>query len=273
MPSSKKLVFLPVALLLFMGACKSVNRQGLASYAVTAKSEPLIEAATKKDNRILESADRIDAAVSSDPGVESVVKPETTEIRDAVASVPAREIEELIKVYEKHLASQAKEIERLHGQVSKLQGSELRWQARGLTGLGIAMALSFGVSVAFGGGLLAAAKTWPLLLIGVGALGLAQIVSHPWFMPSMAALLVASLGYVVYYIWDRNSEGRLKSSLDKKVALLAKIIPVLDEARENATGHFKTILDKNIFSRFSRDFNRDEKVLVHDVRKQLKGSQ
>lgn len=230
---------------------------------------PVTGALAERDVRVTTAADRIDAAVAAVPEVKARVEPETVEIRAAVASAPAEDVSALIKTFESQLDNREREIARLEAQNQKLLDRELVFQARGLTGLGIALVLAFGVSVAFGGGLVAAAKTWPIAVMGVGCLGLAQIVAHPWFMPSMAGLLALALGYTIYYVYDRHREGRLKGSLEKKAALLRKIVPVLDDAYEHGAETMREVLDHGVFDKLSKQLNREEKALVHEVRKEV----
>ncbi len=257
-----------VAFILLSG-CKSVDRPEAREFA-RADPAPVIASQGEREVRVLASADRIDAVAKSAPEVQPALESETSEIRAAVASAPAEDVTLLIATFEGQLDDREREIERLSAQVKQLINQELRWQARGLTGLGIALVLAFGVSVAFGGGLVAAAKTWPIALMGVGCLGLAQIVAHPWFMPSIAGLLALGAGYAIYYVFDRHREGRLKSSLEKKASLLRKIVPVLDEARESASDTVRSVLENGVFARLSQRMNREDKVTVHEVRREIK---
>jgi len=222
-----------------------------------------------KDVRVVEAADRIDQVAATAPDVQPAIKVETQAIRTAVATAPAEDVNALIATFEGQLDARESEINRLLGQIEKLQDQELRWQARGLTGLGIALVLAFGVSVAFGGGLMAAAKTWPIAVMGVGCLGLAQIVSHPWFMPTMAGLLALGFGYVIYYCYDKHRDGKLKTMIQRKAAVLDKVVPVLDHARKHASKTMREVLDGGVFGQLSNLMSDDEKAVVKQVRREV----
>jgi hypothetical protein len=157
----------------------------------------------------------------------------------------------------------------LRKEIDELKNQALREQARWLTWTGVGLFAAFGVSLIIGQ-LAAAAKTWPLALLGAGCFGLAQLISHPWFLRSFVGLLVAGVAYSAYYVFDRHREGRLRRSLEKKADVLKQIVPVLDDAYDSAADSLKQALDANIFARFSAVLDRDQKATVHQVRAEVK---
>lgn len=139
--------------------------------------------------------------------------------------------------------------------------------------LGALAVLSLGIS-AFFGGLGIIRQVAPFAAIcGLGSLvsfGLAQIVGHEWFMRSILAVVFLFIAVCGWWIWQKHKAGTLAASVTKKAeklkTTLGDIVPVLDEAFEQADEATRAALDKLIFQRLSGKMDREEKKLIHEVR-------
>ena len=134
---------------------------------------------------------------------------------------------------------------------------------------GILLIALFGVGLGFGG--VAGAKiSWPLGVIGLLFLGLAQIVSQPWFMWACLVVTLIGLSLLAWWIWSHYQLGNLKQSLDQKSTqmkgALGDVIPVLDNAYNNADQMTKDFLDKIIFDKLAAKMDSSTKGVIHQVR-------
>lgn len=174
----------------------------------------------------------------------------------------------------KKLADELARIQASHDkQLAELRDGELKFQARTLTCSGILFAALFGLSAGFGG-VAGVKKAWPFLLLALMALGLAQIVSQPWF--KWAILGAATIGVVGlgYWIWDHNRTGRLKDEAEKKAVELKKfassIVPILDQAYDDGSQTTKDVLDTYVFDPLTDKMGDQTKALIHRLRAEAK---
>jgi len=231
---------------------------------------PVLKDQENKDRTVTKEADAIDKKVAGTP-VADDVKASTDAQRAAVAAAPAADVARIVAAFEAKAKADAATIAKLTATITDLENQALREQARWLTWTGVALLAAFGLSLLVGQ-LAAAVKTWPLALLGVGCFGLAQLISHPWFLRGFILLLIAAVAYSAYYVFDRHKEGRLRRSLEKKAEVLTQIVPVLDEAYDSAADSVKQALDANIFGRLSSVFSKEQKSLVHQVRAETKAA-
>jgi hypothetical protein len=225
---------------------------------------PMLAGQEGKDRAIISEAAKIDA-------IAPAAKPHTDAQRAAVAAAPAADVARIVAAFEAKAKADAATIAKLTATITDLENQALREQARWLTWTGVALLAAFGLSLLVGQ-LAAAVKTWPLALLGVGCFGLAQLISHPWFLRGFILLLIAAVAYSAYYVFDRHKEGRLRRSLEKKADVLKQIVPVLDDAYDSAADSVKQALDANIFGRLSSVFSREQKAVVHEVRAETKAA-
>jgi hypothetical protein len=233
-------------------------------------AKPAIAAQGTKDAAVVTSANAIDTIAAPSP-IAAPVKVETDNIRRAVAEAPAADVSRIVAAFEAHIARLDKQVAAERSRAEKAESAALREQARWLTWTGVGLLASFGLSLLAGGGLTAAVKTWPLALLGAGCFGLAQLISHPWFLHSFGGLFAASLAYVAYWVYDRHKQGRLREALAKREALLKSVVPVLDEAYESASDSLKEALDSTIFNRLAAVFSKDQKAEIHRLRADTRG--
>lgn len=234
------------------------------------ESAPTVAAQENKDVRILTSADKIDVAVKDTPP-EQIVRTETAVIRQAVAEAPAADVAKLAAAFEVAIKALEKQNASLLVQIEKERTRALREQVRYLNIAGMGLVAAFGISIFFGS-LTAMAKTWPLLLLAAGCFGLAQVVGHPWFMRGFLGISALGLGYLVYWVIDRHRQGRLQQAIAKRADKLKEMVPVLDEAYENAGDDLKKALDSKIFDRLSAIWSKEDKAVIHQVRADVKSA-
>jgi len=219
-----------------------------------------------KDKTLLASADRIDTTVADTPAA-APVRVQTDAIRDAVATAPAAQVADLADQFSRALDAANANTAKLE---AKLQKEELKDKAaykRWLRTSAGALLLAFAVSVIFGKAA-AAARTWPLALLALAAVALAEVIGSTWFQIGCLILLAGGVAYATYWVIDRHKQGRLQHAIEKRAALLREIVPILDQAYENASEDVKRILDRNLFDRFSLRFDAEAKAEIHDVRKE-----
>jgi len=253
----KNYVALLFALVALTG-CANSPAKLRPSAPAPAATTAIVTAHKGKDAIIVAEAGKIDAIAPE-------VKEHTDAQRAAVAAAPAVDIERLNTEWRAVVDSLATENAKLTKDVAALKGQALREQSRWLTWAGVGLLAAFGLSIVVGQ-FAAAIKTWPLAALGAGCFGLAQLISHPWFLRGFTGLLLAGLAYSAYYVFDRHKECRLRRSLEKKAAVLGEIVPVLDHAYESSADTIKQALDANIFARLSSALSKEDKALVHKIR-------
>lgn len=223
----------------------------------------------RKDATVTEEAARIDATVAGTPQA-ATVKASTDAQRAAVEAAPAKDIAALAASFERALATYEKRIGELESALEKERKAALREQVRWLNGAGILFLLGFGLSVGLGGGLIGAAKSWPLVPLAAGCFGLAQVVGHPWFVRGFLGLLVGGLAYGAWWAFDKHRDGKLRAALQQKAdrlqGVLGEVVPVLDQAYEKAGDGVRQLLDADIFDRLSDAFTREQKAAIHEIR-------
>jgi hypothetical protein len=230
---------------------------------------PTVEGQQAKDATITTSADAIDSIVAPTPQAPAV-KVETDAIRAAVVANPAADVAALVAQFEAVIKRLDADLAEERKRRVAAENAALKEQARWLTWTGVGLFAAFGLSLFAGGGLMGAVKTWPLLLLGAGCFGLAQLISHPWFLRGFAGLLVAGVGYAVYWVYDRHQQGRLREALAKRERLLKQVVPVLDYAYENAHQSIKDVLDRDVFNKLGSLFSAEQKAEIHHLRGEVK---
>ncbi|HEX2099372.1 MAG TPA: hypothetical protein VHF69_01845, partial [Candidatus Synoicihabitans sp.] len=270
--NEKRMVFVPVLLvgLMLWPGCQRVPSSPERMPRPVAA--PVLQAHAHKDEVILSAADRIDAAAMGS-SVEVPVSAFTAEQRAAVAAAPAQDLAALVQSFDRAMTAaedRAKAANeraiRAEKQVEALKDVELKTQVRTLRWIGLGAFVAAGLLVwarqfSFGA---------TVALVGLGALGLAQVVSQPWFMPAVG--ITAALALVAFGIaaWHNYRKGTLAAKVaheaDKLRGTLAKVVPVLDDAYDNADASVREVLDKTIFESLSRVMDHQTKAVVHQLR-------
>ena len=242
-------------ILLLCAGCNHTTRQ---AYAPPVASAPVIASQEGKDSAILNEAAKIDAIAPQ-------AKPHTDAQRAAVAVAPAADVAKFINGYEAkikeltdRIADLGKTIENLKDAEQKKQVATLRWF--GLGALAIAGLLAWAQQVRF-----AAVGA----LVGIVSLGLAQIISQPWFMPTVgiaSAVALIALGWAAWHAYKKGTLARnVESEASRLNAALTTIVPAVDSAIESLDDAAKTVI-KNALS---RSMDADHKRLIKEIRAKL----
>jgi len=253
------MAFLSV-ILLAMAGCQTGNKQPIPSAPSPA---PVIASNQEREAVQFKAAEVIDVTVKG-TSVETPVKAETAKIVKANQSAPASGIETLVKAYEATIEGQAKEIEKLSKQVESLKDAEMKAQARtlrwfGLGALAVAALLGYARQIQF------AAIAG---LVGLGSLGLAQLVTQPWFMPAVTAvsgIILVSVGVVIYRSLKQGTLASKAQQEAKEIKeALAVIVPVLDEAK----GKLGDVFTFHVLDPLSKRMDYAEKQVIKSIRKE-----
>lgn len=245
-----KIVFFVAALALFAGC--NTNKQVSAPIV----SAPILANQHEREKVQAQAVQTIDATVAGTQ-VEQPVKVETAKIVKANADAPASQVDSMVKAYEA-------QIERLKEQVEAAKNAELRTQARtlrwfGLGALAVAALLGYARQIQF------AAISG---LVGLGSLGLAQLVTQPWFMPAVTAvsgLILVAVGIVIYRSLKQGTLASKAANEAQQIKeALAVIVPVLDEAKSKLGDAFKS----NVLDELSKRMDWSEKQVIKSIRKE-----
>jgi hypothetical protein len=254
-----RMAFLSVILLALAG-CQTGNKQPVPS---APSPTPVISGHQEREAVQFKAAEAIDVTVKG-TSVETPVKAETAKIVKANQSAPASGIETLVKAYEATIDGQSKEIEKLSKQVEALKDAEMKTQARtlrwfGLGAIAIAALLGYARQIQF------AAIAG---LVGLGSLGLAQLVTQPWFMPAVTgvcAIILVAVGVVIYRSLKQGTLASKAADEAQQIKeALAVIIPVLDDAKSKLGDAFKS----NVLDELSKRMDWSEKQVIKSIRKE-----
>ena len=169
-------------------------------------------------------------------------------------------------------AEYQKQIEAAHNEVMRQQVAWFNRIGAGCEALAIAaIGLAF-----FFGGLLALRKVAPvsafLSVSGLLCFGLAQIIGLPWFKWACLGSVAIVVAWVGVWLYRHYKQGDLKQEADarlgKVTATLGAVVPVLDQAYENADQTVRDLLDKTIFNRLSDVMKSipEAKATIHEIR-------
>ena len=174
-------------------------------------------------------------------------------------------------------AASAKAIAQLQDDIRKAKDATLRRTAWAIV---IGSLGAIGLSLAY---VLISPNKWtalqgagPIAVVGILGLGLAQLITRPWFMPACAAVAVAGLGAILWWARAKYKEGKLEEALKAKADLaqstLAKIVPAIDDVYEHAikgaTTGGRELLDA-LMSKLSGSMDKSEKAEIHATRATL----
>lgn len=164
-----------------------------------------------------------------------------------------------------------KEIEAAHNEVMQDQVKWLNRAGVSAAGLGI---IVLGLAIGFGGivGVKAIGPLAGLLVIGsLFCFGLAQIVGQWWFKWAILGSFLIIIVLVGIWVYNRYHAGTLaedtKEKADKLLSVSKKVIPILDQAYDDADAQAKTLLDKLIFSKLGAKMDQKDKDTVLDLKK------
>lgn len=119
----------------------------------------------------------------------------------------------------------------------------------------------------------------PIALCAVLGLGLAQLVTRPWFATACGIVLAVGIVGAIWWGIRKNAEGKLAAALKEKAeqtaAVAAKTIPAIDATydamRKGAITTAEQVFTE-LFARQSTDMNKTEKARVHSIRAEAKAA-
>jgi hypothetical protein len=221
-------------------------------------SAPVILSQGTKDSTILREADSIDDLTPA-------AKPHTDAQRAAVAAAPAADVATLVKSFESQIADLVRDNAAKDKQINDLKDAELKKQTAWLRWFGFgALAVA---------GLLAWARQFEFsataALVGAASLGLAQLISQPWFMPAVsitAGLALLTVGFIGYKKYQKDTLARsIAADADRMKSALVTIVPAVDSALAALDSAGQTVVK----SALSRAMDRDHKALVKEIKAAL----
>lgn len=239
-----------------------------------------VEVEAAKQRRQLATSGRLEDLAKAYSEAELTAKQLSTELAAArLAAVKAREERDKQKLLfmeelERNKAENEKAIQALKDQVMRDQVRQLNYAAAVCLALALGV---FGVGFAFGG-VATLPKLLPIaLLLGTAALlcfGLAQLVGQWWFKWACAAAAAALGTWVMVWGIKHYKQGDLKAEAEAKAksfkTALQTVVPVLDDAWDNANGEIKTFLSQHVFEKLKGAMDNTDKKTIHEIRSTLK---
>ena len=164
------------------------------------------------------------------------------------------------------IKSQAEQINKLNELVKKLQdliSSRQVW----FFNIGGGALLALAAAAAY-----CSRIQWAMILgsLGLFCLGIAQLVGLSWFKYAVFGVgIIGFIAIVVALIID-NNKHKQHVSVDREAtdyySVLTKMIPVFDNAYENASPEQRKWIEDNILVKLSGKYNDDDKALIHTIR-------
>lgn len=266
-----------IGLLLVMSGCSATVPVVPPRYIAPPESAPVVSGQIVKDATITDWAAKIDAAVDKWLALQpselgEFIKTATAAQRAAIASAPAADIAKLVQGYEAALKSykegdeaNAKIIAKLTAQVADLKDAELKKQAASLRWFGLAA-----LAVA---GLLAWARQLQFAavaaLTGLVALGLAQLISQPWFMPAVGIATALVLVVIGVIAWKKYQADTLAKDVASEAARMQSALLTIVPAVDGALASIDDAAKATVKAALSRALDADHKALIHEVRAKL----
>jgi len=218
-------------------------------------SAPVVASQEGKDRAILTEAAQIDALAPA-------AKPHTDAQRAAVAAAPAADVAKLVKDYEATVSEQAERIAALTTTVEKLKDAEKKKQVSICRWAGFAL-----LALA---ALLVYAKLTPFAIAsavgGFLALGLAQLLSQPWFTTALnIALGVCAVAAVAaaWHAYQRHLKASDEESENTRwKEALRVLVPAVDKALESISPSDRITFTDTL----GRVMDADHKRLVKEIR-------
>lgn len=224
----------------------------------TVDPAPVLAGQAKKDKDVLAGADEIDKVAPK-------AKVHTNAQRAAVAAAPASQVSSLVAEYEakanadaERIADLSKTIEKLKDAEQKKQVAICRWAGFALLALAAVLVYAklppFAIASAVGGFL---------------SLGLAQLLSQPWFTTalniSLGVVAVASLA-AAWQAYRRHLATEEKAEThDRYKAAFHRLVPAMDSALKSLS----PADSETVQSVLARAMDEDHKKLVKEIRVSL----
>ena len=263
-----KIIYLLVCACLLFAGCPQVTPYKQPTI-VTQLTGELGKRHLTKEGNISSAADSIETtnqAKYKDAEITSDVVTIKTEIKNA----PTQELLDAAKNDTANrditIKSQAEQINKLNELVKKLQdliSSRQVW----FFNIGGGALLALAAAAAY-----CSRTQWAMILgaLGLFCLGIAQLVGLAWFKYAVFGVgIIGFIAIVVALIID-NNKHKQHVSVDQEATdyynVLTKMIPVFDNAYENASPEQRKWIEDNIMVKLSGKYNDDDKALIHTIR-------
>ena len=221
-------------------------------------SAPIVAGQKGKDATILAEAAAIDQ-------VSPEAKPHTDAQRAAVAAAPAEDVAKLVRDLESQnsalIRDNAEKDKRINDMKNAEQAKEVATlRCIGLGALVVAGLLAWAQKVRF------AAVSGLVCLV---SLGLAQLISQPWFMPAVgiaSGVALIALGWAAWHDYQKGTLAKkVAEESERMQAALKTIVPAVDEAIESLDEATQTVVKDAL----SKSMDADHKKLIHQIRATL----
>lgn len=193
-------------------------------------------------------------------------KEHTDAQRLAVLSAPASAVKQILTEKDATISVLLKTVSEKDKTIADLKDAELKTQAKTLRLIGLGLVAVAGLLLYARQIGLAAASA----LAGIISLGLAQLISQPWFMPAVGGLTVLALvgfGIAAWQSYKKHTlEADAVATTQKLKETLGVLVPAIDSAYDDAEASVKEVLDKTVFSSLSRLMDASHKAVVKQVR-------
>lgn len=273
------------------GAPKTIvaGETGLALDKLQGVPADPVEVQAAKDRRALVESGKVqeaqaayaDAAtkslaLSQEVGRQKALADQALLDRDKARAETKAAVDQYVKDAEAARVAHETEIKELNAkqaaELAKARSAEASKQALYLRIGAGACLLIFGLGVGFLQ--LAGLKiVWPFGLFCLLLLGLAQLVTQPWFEYAIAGCLAIIGVAVAAWLWYHNKEKNLAAAIAQKAtamtAVVKDVVPVLDTAYNDAEPTVQNWLDAHIFTPLSSKMDASVKATVHTVRAEL----
>jgi hypothetical protein len=263
------------------GCATHRTQTGAVAIPAAPAPAPILAGHHERERIQWKAVEAIDAVVTGN-AVETPVKVETAKIVAANKAASADQLDTLAAAFAATITAQAAEIERqaaaakaqaghvgdLTAKIEALKNAELKTQARTLRLAGLGCLAAAGL-LAYARQILYAAA---LGLIGLLCLGLAQLISQPWFMPAVGIATALGLIGLAVAAWRAYQRGTLakdaEAERDRLRATLGALVPAIDGAMGDLTDTSRLVL-KNALSTV---MDREHKAVVHEIRAATKAA-
>jgi uncharacterized membrane protein len=230
------------------------------------ESAPVLAGQASKDQVITAEADKIDKSVAGTK-VEAEVKASTEAQRVAVKLYPAADVDRMVKAYETTIAGLTKESADKDKTIAGLQDAEKKKQVLWLRAIGIIAVLATVALVYFGLRAFAGLS----LMVAATCLGMAQLISQPWFDNvfnwTLGLVVTAFVGVGLYEFRGHARRRALTSSEEAKAKETREALLVMLEHLDTARANVPDV--KPHYDAMEKDWDWSEKEILKELRAEI----
>lgn len=254
---------LVLALCLLLTACQTGKRQDPVR---PPESAPVLAGQAEKDKVIVAAADTIDQKAKGTT-VEADIKASTDAQRAAVKTYPAADVERITSEYQATIDSMNKDIAAKAKQISDLQDAEKKKQVFWLRLAGIVAVIATAALVYFGLRAFAGLAG----TIALVCLGMAQLISQPWFDTvfnwTLAVVAAAFVGVGLYEFRSHARRRALTSDESAKAKETREALLVAIEHLDTARAALPDLAPH--YDAMEKDWDWSEKEILKELRREI----